>query len=105
MHEEAHQRRELVARRRQARAWRRAGLADPDEDEMDNADREMLARMQQDVVAESQRQLEAQDRARQQHYEDALAQEDENMRAEERQARSEERRARQEERRERDRNR
>ena len=112
LHQEANQRRELVERRRQARARRRAGLADPDEDEMDDADREMLARMQQDLVASSQREAEAQERARQERYEDAVAYEDENTRAEERQARSEERqarseerRARQEDRRERDRNR
>ena len=105
LHEEFRQRRELVERRRQARDRRRAGLADPDEDEMDAADREMLARMQQDVVASSQREAEAQERARQERYEDAVAYEDENTRAEERQARAEDRRARAEDRRERNRNR
>jgi hypothetical protein len=61
--------------------------------------------MQQDVVASSQREAEAQERARQERYEDAVAYEDENTRAEERQARAEDRRARAEDRRERNRNR
>ena len=94
LREESQQRRELVERRREARARRRAGLADPDEDETDAADREMLARMQQNVAAESRREVEAQERARQESYEDALAHEEEEMRREERRARTEERRER-----------